>query len=161
MHSISSQRPSRRPGLLIGFSAGWPSRTIDRIFRLNRVFILSDMRRLSLIRLVVAAGLTAAAALPIATPTTAVAQQKQRTVEGKVIDGSDGALKGAVVYLKDTRTQSVKSFITSEDGAYRFGQLSQNTDYELWAVHEGKKSNTKTVSSFDSKNAFQINLKVN
>lgn len=119
------------------------------------------MRRLSYLRLVLATGLTAAVLLPVTAPIAAVAQQKQRTVEGKVIDGSDASLKGAVVYLKDTRTQAVKSFITSEDGAYRFGQLSQNTDYELWAVHEGKKSGTKTVSSFDSKNAFQINLKVN
>jgi hypothetical protein len=84
----------------------------------------------------------------------------QRTVQGKVTDKSDAGLSGAVVYLKDGHTLSLKSFIAEADGSYRFGQLSQNTDYELWAESNGKKSPTKSISSFDSKNSFQINLKI-
>jgi len=84
----------------------------------------------------------------------------QRTVQGKVVNKSEAGLNGAVVYLKDDHTLSVKSFISEANGEYRFGQLSQNTDYELWAEHNGKKSPTKTISSFDSKNSFQINLKI-
>ena len=93
----------------------------------------------------------------------AQAQQRgpvQRVVQGKVMDKSDTALKGIIVYLKDTHSLAVKSSITDETGAYRFGQLAQNTDYEIWAESNGKKSNTKTISSFDSKNQFFINLKI-
>jgi hypothetical protein len=84
----------------------------------------------------------------------------QRTVQGKVTDKGEAGISGAVVYLKDDHTLAVKSFISEADGQYRFGQLTQNTDYELWAESNGKKSPTKTISSFDSKPSFQINLKI-
>lgn len=83
-----------------------------------------------------------------------------RIVSGKVVDKGDAPLKGAVVYLKDDHTLAVKSYIASDAGEYRFGQLAQATDYELWAEVNGKKSGTKTISSFDNKNAFTIDLKI-
>jgi hypothetical protein len=95
--------------------------------------------------------------------TSAFAQARgpvQRTIDGKVLDKSGAPLKGAVVYLKDDHTLSVMSKITDTQGEYRFGQLSQNTDYELWAESNGKKSKTKNISSFESRNAFHFNLKV-
>lgn len=84
----------------------------------------------------------------------------QRVVQGKVTDGANAPIKGAVVYLKDSRSLSVKSFFSDSDGAYRFGQLSQTSDYEIWAENNGKKSAVKTISSFDNKNQFYINLKI-
>jgi Carboxypeptidase regulatory-like domain len=92
-----------------------------------------------------------------------VAEQRgpvQRTVQGKVTDGGNAAVNGAVVYLKDDRSLAVKSYITDSDGTYRFGQLAQSTDYELWAESNGKKSSVKSISSFDSKNQFYIDLKI-
>lgn len=92
---------------------------------------------------------------------SASAQSAQRVVQGKVVDKADAPIKGAVVYLKDDQSLAVKSAISGDDGSYRFGQLAQNTDYELWATSNGKKSGTKTISSFDSKNQFYIDLKIN
>ena len=93
-------------------------------------------------------------------PTAVLAQRGQRVVQGKVVDRSAAAIKGAIVYLKDTHSLAVKSYIADEQGEYRFGQLAQNVDYEIWAESDGKKSATKTISSFDSKDQLIINLKI-
>ena len=104
------------------------------------------------------------AVFSMAVPGEAVfAQQRapeQRVVQGKVVDGANAPIKGAVVYLKDSRNLAVKSFFSDDQGEYRFGQLSQNSDYQIWAENNGKKSAVKTISSFDNKNQFFINLKI-
>ena len=43
-----------------------------------------------------------------------------RLLTGKVINQQETVLPNAVVYLTNTRTHAVKTYIVSEDGVYRF-----------------------------------------
>ncbi len=116
---------------------------------------------LALASISVAAGLL----LTVASPSPAYGRQratvpKERIIDGKVINKAEVPLPGAVVYLKDTKSLNVKTFICDEAGHFHFGQLSQNTDYEISAVSNGVKSNTKSISSFDDKNSYYFTLTV-
>ncbi len=82
---------------------------------------------------------------------TVHAQTTVRTVEGKALNGSGAPLPGSIVYLQDQKTNIVKTYIATDDGSYRFGQLSTDTDYLLWAKYKGEKSKDKLISSFDTK----------
>ncbi len=86
--------------------------------------------------------------------------EKTRSVSGKVVDEEDRAVQGAVVQLKDTKTLEIRSFITLEDGSYRFHGLSTETDYELRASHQGRSSKTRRLSVYDSRRNPVINLKL-
>ncbi len=94
-----------------------------------------------------------------------VAQDKKheaqlRTVRGVVTDKSDSPISGSVVFLKNMRTNSVRSNYTDDTGSYRFSGLDPNADYEVHAEKEGAKSPVKTVSSFDSRKDMVLNLKI-
>lgn len=84
-----------------------------------------------------------------------------RTVQGAVTAADDTAVVGAVVQLQDTKTKTVRSFITQKNGSYYFQGLSPDIDYELRASFQGASSPTKTLSSFDSRKDAVINLKLN
>jgi hypothetical protein len=94
-------------------------------------------------------------------PTAATAQTAaDRVVQGKVeLSGGDMA-KGAIVYIKNGKTLEVRTYISTADGSYRFGQLRPDADYTVWAEYQGKKSKEKGVSSFDNKKVFNIVLKI-
>jgi hypothetical protein len=83
-----------------------------------------------------------------------------RMLTGKVLDRHDDPLSDAVVYLSDTRSRAVKSYIIGPDGAYHFPELSPNIDYEVYAQYKGQKSDTKTVSQFDDRKIVNIILRI-
>jgi hypothetical protein len=83
-----------------------------------------------------------------------------RLLTGRVVDKQDAPLPSSVVYLANTRTRAVKTFIVGQDGEYRFPALSPNVDYEVYAQYKDRKSDTKTVSQFDTRPTVNINLKV-
>lgn len=83
-----------------------------------------------------------------------------RTVRGTVIDKSENPISGSVVFLKNTRTNSVRSNYTDDTGSYRFSGLDPNADYEVHAEKDGAKSPTRTISSFDGRKEIDLNLKI-
>jgi hypothetical protein len=83
-----------------------------------------------------------------------------RLLTGQVMGHGDAPLPGAMVYLKNTKSLTVKTYITSDTGNYRFPALTPNADYEIYAEYKGKRSDTKTLSSFDSRQHATINLKI-
>ena len=83
-----------------------------------------------------------------------------RLLTGKVVNRDEAPIQGAVVYLANTRTRAVKTFISGQDGVYRFPALSPNVDYEVYAQYKDQKSDTKTVSQFDARPQLTINLRI-
>jgi hypothetical protein len=96
---------------------------------------------------------------------TAIAQDAKReaqlrTVHGVVLDKSDNPISESVVFLKNTRTNVVRSSYTDNTGKYRFSGLDPNADYEIHAEKEDSQSVTHTVSSFESRKDITLNLKI-
>jgi Carboxypeptidase regulatory-like domain len=108
----------------------------------------------------VLSGLLAGPCMFVALPRTLIAQAVERVVQGKVELASGGVAKGAIVYLKNGKTLEVRTYISTADGSYRFGQLNPDANYTVWAEYQGKKSKEKTISSFDTKKVFNIPLKI-
>jgi hypothetical protein len=88
-------------------------------------------------------------------------QDQSRSVQGTVSASDDSAIKGARVYLENTKSLQVRTFYTQQDGGYVFHDLSPDVDYKLRAEFEGATSGTKTLSSFDSRKEAVLNLKLN
>jgi protocatechuate 3,4-dioxygenase beta subunit len=114
----------------------------------------------TLARAVFAVTLLTTAAATVLVPTQACAQARQRTIDGTVRNGSGQPLPNAVVYLKNVTSLSVKTYVTDANGNYRFGQVPMDADYQVYAESAGKKSNTKTISNFDSKLQWTVALKI-
>lgn len=95
---------------------------------------------------------------------SAAPDKKEKTVGrllfGKVLDGQDNPVPDAVVYVANTRTRAVKTYIVGPDGTYRFPALSTAVDYEVYAQFKGHKSDTKSVSQFDDRSQVYLVLKV-
>jgi len=87
-------------------------------------------------------------------------ESQLRSVHGIISDKADTPIPTAVVFLKNTRTNAVRSYIADETGNYRFSGLDPNTDYELHAEKDGAKSPTRTISSFESRKEIVVNLKL-
>ena len=88
-------------------------------------------------------------------------EDKTRLLTGKVLDAGENPLPDAVVYLTNTHTRSVKTYIVGPDGTYRFPALQPSIDYEVYAQYNNRKSGTKTVSQFDDRTQVYITLKIN
>lgn len=86
-------------------------------------------------------------------------QNQGRLLYGKVLDQRDNPVVNAIVYLTNSRTHAVKTYIVGQDGTYRFPGLSA-VDYEVYAQRDGHKSDTKSVSQFDDRSQVYVDLKI-
>ncbi len=87
-------------------------------------------------------------------------EPQERTVEGTVIDAAGKPVPRAIVQLKNTRTQQIRSFIAQDKGDFFFGGLNPDIDYEVRAEADGASSATRTLSSYDGRKAFIVTLKL-
>jgi hypothetical protein len=83
-----------------------------------------------------------------------------RLLLGKVLDQGDNPLPDAVVYLTNSRTRAIKSYIVGQDGTYRFPALSTAVDYQVYAQYKGHKSETKSISQFDDRSQVYLDLRI-
>ena len=84
----------------------------------------------------------------------------QRTVSGLVVDGDSSPVNGATVFLRNTKTKAIRSYTSANNGRFRFAQVNMTDDYDLWAEKDGKKSQMKTVSTWDARKEFETELKL-
>lgn len=83
-----------------------------------------------------------------------------RTVRGQVVDKEETPIPSGIVFLKNMKTNGVKTYIADETGQYRFSGLDPNVDYEIHAEHENLTSAKRGLSTFDTRKDITINLKV-
>lgn len=83
-----------------------------------------------------------------------------RTVRGLISDKFGDPIPSSVVFLKNLRTNDVRSNFADDKGEYRFSGLDPNADYEIHAEFEGAKSAPRSVSSLDSRKEIIVNLKI-
>jgi hypothetical protein len=114
----------------------------------------------------IACGLMALGAIPTgsscALSATAAWGQNigDRTVMGTILNESSQPVVGATVFLKNGKTKAIRSYISTADGHFRFSQVDMSVDFDLWAEKDGRKSATKTVSSWDDRKEFVSDLKL-
>ena len=107
------------------------------------------------------AALTLGAIPSIIDHSTAYAQNVgQRSVSGLVLDADSAPVQGATVFLKNSKTKAIRSYTSASNGRFRFAQVNMTEDYDLWAEKEGKKTPTKTVSSWNASKDYETELKM-
>ena len=94
-------------------------------------------------------------------PSMAYAQNfGQRVVRGTVLDAKSEPLAGAIVFLQNQKTKTIRSYTSDAQGHFNFAQVDMTQDFNLWAEKNNKKSATKIVSSWDARKDFIIDLKI-
>jgi pimeloyl-ACP methyl ester carboxylesterase len=85
---------------------------------------------------------------------------KPKNVHGVVQDLRGKALAGARVYIRDTKTNVVRTLETDAEGIYRVYSLSPTVDYEIYAEFKGKASDKKVISSFLNREDNLVNFQL-
>jgi hypothetical protein len=89
-----------------------------------------------------------------------IPQPSLRNLTGTITDPHSEPLRGAVVELRNDKTNEVVTYITGVTGQYTFKRLDGTTDYEVWVLFRGHHSATHNISKFDSHMAKVIDFTV-
>jgi hypothetical protein len=81
-------------------------------------------------------------------------------VFGNVVDNNSAPVVGATVLLKDLKSKAIRSYTTVEKGRFRFASVNIAEEHELWAEKDGKKTAVKTISPWDARKEFEVELKL-
>jgi hypothetical protein len=118
------------------------------------------------VRIALALMLAFTVCLAVALPSAAQTKDQKRTeaqlrtVHGSVLDKAENAVPSSVVYLKNMKTQAVKTYIADDTAHYRFSGLDPNVDYEIHAENADATSTTRTISSYDTRRDIEVTLKL-
>ena len=126
----------------------------------NRTAIFLGAMVVAILALAAAGGL-AGADLASAGEQDKRREAQLRTVRGSVVNKDEHPLPSGIVYLKNLRTQDVRTHIADDEGRYRFSGLDPNVDYEIHAEKGDQVSARRTISNLDGRKEIVINLKVN
>ena len=80
------------------------------------------------------------------------------TVSGVVTDKAENGVSGATVTLKDLQTGKTIAIYTGANGQYLFSDLDPHHDYQIQASSRGLTSETRQISSLDTRKKQVINL---
>lgn len=90
----------------------------------------------------------------------AYAGPQRRSVSGFVVDHSGQPVAGAAVKLKNLATLDVRSYITQEDGHYRFYGLHPDMEYSLRARRNGHSSKSRKITKFETRESIRLDLRL-
>src|SRR5436309_15958600 len=85
---------------------------------------------------------------------------KPKNVHGLVQDLRGKPLQGARVFIRDMKTNVVRTIDTDQDGIYKVFSLSPTVDYEVHAEFKGMSSDKKIVSSFLDREDNVVNFQL-
>lgn len=83
-----------------------------------------------------------------------------RTVQGTVLDKNQNPIVNGIVYLRNKKTDNIRTHISDSQGHYQFTGLDPNVDFEIHAEYKKRKSSNHTISSYDDRRTFDVNLVV-
>ncbi|MGH9535142.1 MAG: carboxypeptidase-like regulatory domain-containing protein [Terriglobales bacterium] len=84
--------------------------------------------------------------------------QANRTVRGTVLDARNHSVPQAVVYIVNTQTQAVQTYITGPHGHFYFHALAPNTNYRIYAVFHRHRSKARNISAYDTRAVVRVDL---
>jgi Carboxypeptidase regulatory-like domain len=97
------------------------------------------------------------------TPVQVAAKKKPpttKTVRGQVLDPSNNGIVGAAVEMTDLATGKKTAIYTQTGGNFLFTDLKPTEDYEFRATYNGQSSESRKVSSWDTRLQMVINLHI-